>query len=167
MAQRIDVDREMVKQLFLQGLKYSAIAERTGVNQKTVRTWSSRYGWTQIATQAKQSVVKACKDAVLTGLQARGDAIRLKLVEEVECQVDILMKTKPRYVSDLRNDNGLQGRSALAKSIIDSATVLFGWEDQKQPGLILVGELRRFDEGKVVDVESSLVVSGPTESPVV
>jgi uncharacterized protein YjcR len=43
---RAPADKEIVKQDYLQGMKYKDLAEKYGVSINTIKSWIKRYGWT-------------------------------------------------------------------------------------------------------------------------
>jgi hypothetical protein len=141
MPQRIEADRETVKQLWLQGLKISKISELTGVNPKTIRTWSSRYGWSRIASETrlalKQTGEKALVAQVVADLDFRSRAARAKLAEVLEGQAELIAQNPPSKLGQLANTPKGQGLASVTKTIVEASAKIFGWkEKEERDGLI-------------------------------
>lgn len=43
----VDVNKDLVKIDYLQGMKYKDIASKFGVSIDTVKSWVKRYGWSK------------------------------------------------------------------------------------------------------------------------
>jgi hypothetical protein len=141
MPQRIEADRETVKQLWLQGLKISKISELTGVNPKTIRTWSSRYGWGKIASDSsvalEQTGGKVLVAQVVADLDFRSRAARAKLAEVLEAQAELIAQNPPSKLGQLANTPKGQGLASVTKTIVEASAKVFGWkEKEERDGLI-------------------------------
>ena len=147
---------ETVRALYFQGLKTSAISEMTGVKQKTIRTWSTRYGWGVIASELNGEMKQAVVRSVRREIAKLSEELRLELADEVLEQANALRKKRIRSASELGNKNGVQGRAAVTKTIVESAEKVFGWDGQQTRTPLLRGDFP--DE---IDVHSETSVESP------
>ena len=133
MPQRLEADREMAKQLWIQGLKVSKISELTGVNPKTIRTWSNRDGWSKIASDASTALEQTGENAlavqVARSMADRSEAIPSKLASVVEDQADLLVQNPASKVSQLENSPTGQGHASVVKTVTETASMVFGWKE--------------------------------------
>ena len=134
-----NVDWNLGQALYVQGVAYAVIAEKIGVTPPTVRQHSRRYAWRRLRDDALACVSRA----VTKPLVERARDVRDKLGEEIERQIQVLSQCPPRGLADLRNGPaGIQGRSSLTKTIIESAEKVFAWQlEQVSQQLITVGRI--------------------------
>jgi hypothetical protein len=164
MPQPIEANRELVKSLYIQGVKISIISTQTGVKTKTIQTWSSRYKWGRIASETREAMretgQKSLAAEIGVDLGKNSDLIRERLSHELLAQTEVLSKSKPESFGELRNTPEGQGRTQVAKVLADTASVVHGWDSLAgAKPLIVVGLLRQFDtpqvEAPTIDVEAA------------
>lgn len=153
---------ELLKQqalkLTLEGLTPTQIKAKLGLPLSTLKNWVYKNNIPDI----KSLVQTAAKTEVQREVNQRSDAIRSKLGDVIANQVEMLAENPAVCVEDLRNTPDRQGLAAVAKTVTETASQLFGWDAEKPTGLILVADVRAFDQPvspASVEVESSLVVS--------
>ena len=158
MPQRLEADRELVKQLVIQGLKISKISELTGVKPKTIRTWSGRGEWSKIASDSsvalEQTGEKALAVQVARNLAERSEAVRSKLAMVVEDQADLLVQDPAAKLSQLANSPKGQGHASVVKTVTEAASTIFGWKDKEE-------------RTGMIDLRSSEVLTRRAELPTV
>ena len=124
MPRRLEADRELVKQLWLQRFKTSEISAQTGVKPKTIQTWRSRYGWRKNASDTRLAVkqtgektlsLQACED-----LAQRAKALRAELATILEAQARLMAENPPTKVSQLANTPKGQGRASVLKTLVEA-----------------------------------------------
>lgn len=145
LANREDVF-EVAKAFVTQGVKTSVISERTGVNPKTIRTWSRRYGWIKTASIVRQDVNQAVTATVVDDLKSIGGRVREALAVEIESQAQLLAKEPAESIKDLATSQGKQGRAVIVKTIAETAGNVFGWnESPKERPLLQIGMVEKLD----------------------
>lgn len=169
MARHPRETKDLAKALFVQGLKYSAIAAHIGVGQSVIRSWAMRGKWNSLVASTATVVQQVLKRGVVletaNNLQSRGNEIRDKLSQELAAQAALLASSPPATVAELGNSKHGQGRASIAKTIADAAGIVHDWGNQGQSGLVLVGELSREpEEAAALDIAAT-VTQAPEPEP--
>lgn len=158
MPKPLEADRELVKLLWLQGLKIPQIAEQTGLKPGTIKTWAHRGNWAETRSKAKEVLGTVPKQVVAMeiakDLQAQSKAIREQLSDELRDQVATL-RDKPAKYKDLP---GKYGRASTTLTIANTAAKVFGWSEQTGNSVINIGTLNQL---KLESSESSENVVNP------
>jgi len=174
MPEALDVDREIVKALFIQGFTATQVARKTNLNPSTVSTWAHRGKWVSL---------RAKTDAALTnGTNGHGTeqgrVIKAEVsAESARCRQmlsDQLLQVLLALagISIEKTKDKLRERCDLLASIVGSAKVVHGWDNESTPGLAGLSELRMLREalaprppaGEVVDVQEVKPVLAPDVS---
>lgn len=153
--------RNKAKLLFHKGLKWSAIAEQTGVSQNTLRVWSYRGKWQQELQNARL-IVETAKPKILafaltprnTALSRASEATRNDLASLVAKQLAELSKTPIKGLSTLRNTPAAEGLASVTKRIADTAALVFDWGSQRNQGF-LTFEQSTLAEEPAIDVQAT------------
>lgn len=117
----------------------------------------------QLAIQAAASVAVAVAASGHNDLAGHSKAAKNQLSEELLVQLQILKQTPPTKLSDLPNSPDGEGRASLVSRITDTASKIYGWDNEKGNSLIVVGLIDRLDPDNqvqtqaqpAIDVESS------------
>jgi len=96
-----------------------------------------------------------------TGLEASSRAAKHSLSEELLGQLALLRKTPPDSHKQLGNTPDGEGRASLVKRIAETASLLYGWEQQRGNSIILVGLASQCDPDNAqpapaIDVQSEI-----------
>lgn len=138
MPQAIEADRELIKQLWIQGLSTEAIASKTGVNRGTIRTWINRYGWNTLKSNLTEAVRLEVKGPLLTDQVAQASiAARNKLAEHLQSTVALLPKPKT-WKQGARQQQDLE-------STVRNAEKVFGWKESTASSMINSRSISAFE----------------------
>lgn len=160
MAVAIQADKEQIKVLYVQGLSLTTLAKKFNISPNTIGNWVKRGNWTDLRNRTEQDLNKAVLVAVNKQVnkaeQSRSETIRVKLMDELEVNLDALGKTKPKARLE-----HLSPRSRTLTSLVDAASKVFGWSEQiTQSNTLVLLSLepsQAAQQGLVraIDVESS------------
>lgn len=137
-------NRSIAQALVIQGFSFREVSEKTGLNLRTIQTWARRYGWRKLRDETKREVNQAIVRATGTALSELSTQVREWLAAEVQEQIAAL-RNLPVKATALANSPKGEGRSSLVKRIADTASVVFDWDDQYAPGIVLIGEIEEAD----------------------
>ena len=130
----------MIKALFLQGLAFKVISQRTGVKPETIRGKANYQGWYALrdSTIAKLSVnlTQPLTDSLAKQHSNTVNALAKASViaqeafsDELSSQVQVLRSNKPRKLSDLANTRAREGRASVVNRLVNTAAKLYGWDE--------------------------------------
>lgn len=148
--ERLNIDRERVKVLYVQGHSVTALAKLFKISPNSIANWVRRYKWSDLRDSPELKQAKA----ELQANKAKSDSVKAKLESELDVTITALSKTKP--VNKLEH---LSSRSKTLTGLVDSACKLFGWNNQTLSSFGLV--MLERPEQMVAIPEQSLVVSNP------
>jgi hypothetical protein len=155
----LNVDRELVKALFVQGFTPTQIARKTGLNSDTVATWSKRGKWTALRSKTCESLSQPLEKLAALTIAERSTRVRSALADELGESVGALRQTPAK--PDLEH---LSERAEVAGKLTNAAGKVFGWDGDGQTPLIVIGEMSRALEFEA-EVTSPPVDSQPLELP--
>ena len=136
MPKSLAADWNLAQVLYVEGEAYADIAERVGVTPATLRQHAKRHGWKQL----RQDALAAVSRAVTKSLLERARDTRNRLAEEVERQAGLLTECPPKSLAELANKG--QGRTAVVRTIAQTAADVFGWQpEQVSQPLLTVGRV--------------------------
>lgn len=155
MAVAIDIDRELVKSLVLQGKPTKEICSITGVKAATLFVWKNRFGWGKALRVAKQEYERGMLEAEQTELNAKAERVRAGIADELEHDLAIIKANPAKTIKNV------QERQSALSAITGNAKTVFGWNDTI--GVTLsIGLLNSANESakplKAIDVQSEQVV---------
>lgn len=154
----LKIDREMVRVLYMSGVRPSEIARQVGCKASTIGAWATRGGWSKALRSMVQTTQQVQK--LHNGTSNR---LRDTLRDEASAQVSSLRKQPIKGAISLANTPAREGRASVLKKLVESVSMIDDWESTHRPGLVLcdmLGEDR--SAGQVVDVQSSCVSDTPT-----
>jgi hypothetical protein len=132
--------REVVKTMFLAGIRPHIIARENGLSSAIVHRWSKRYGWAVAVNTAraklKETHNKSLAKLAAVDLAASSANVRTSLAGTLEKQAAALARHEPK-LGDLANTRERQGQAAVAKTIMETAKGVFGWGEESRPGMVL------------------------------
>lgn len=163
--------REVVKAMFLSGVRPETIAAENSLSVAIVHKWASRYKWTTARDKAK-TVIRKTGEASLAR-QAAADIgaasanVRASLAGALEKQAAALAATEPK-AADLANTRERQGAAAVAKTIAEAAEKVFQWGEASRPGLVLSVKLgadilSKPATGSVIDLQPEAESANPLQ----
>lgn len=129
MRTALPVDKEYVKSLYLKGMTYRAISEKTGVPLNTLTGWASRGGWVKL----RQGITHVTLD-LHGNASERVKAIYTKAVE----QLALLTK----HAADANAVVDYADHARAIQNGIAAADKLFGWSatpPEKQAKAVEIG----------------------------
>lgn len=86
--------------------------------------------------------------------------VRNVLGAVVERQASIMANADNVSLNDILTNPQRQGHAAALKTIADTASVVFDWESQRTPGIILIGDVEQSEPE-----DQPIEVSGVTVEP--
>lgn len=160
------VDWEFVKALYLQGLTYSAIAQKTGIKQGSIKSKSRYYDWPSMRSKAvavfRSSVATSVHDcqALTHARQSNALAKASQIAQEhfaaeLSDQTALLRSKKPTKLRDLANTPDREGRASVVAKLVSTAAKLYGWDQQStQPQTLNLTQVNVSPDepGPVIDV---------------
>ena len=130
--------RTNARKLFEAGLRIADIARQTGVSPDTLSQWKRRDKWQKPALAPVTIPVRVVKDEPKN---VHSHLVKSRLAEVLSEQVRLL-GSKKLVLGSLRNSRKSQGFAAVAKTIAETAAIVFDWKSDSKPGvLILAGDL--------------------------
>ncbi len=142
--------RERALDLYLQGLDLDEVSQAVNVAAGTVRSWAARGFWAREKLRnAVQTAMKLAPRSGKHALRTMGDDTRTELAEIVRTQVAVLRNNPATTVAELATNSDRQGMAAVTKSVVDAASTLHGWGNEKTLGLVLS------DDFGAIDVEAT------------
>lgn len=144
--------RKEAKTLYLTGLNCKEVAAVLNLKPITVQYWRRTEEWENDRKQVKSVALATVKGATGNGLQRRSSEARELAANAVDAQLRAIAANPG--VDDLANSKEGQGSAAVLKTIVETAAQVYGWNDEKTVGLVVVDDLRVFDQKKekAVDV---------------
>lgn len=139
MSRALNADWNLAQALYVQGVTYQAIAEKTGVTLAALRQRAHRYGWHGLKTEALAIASRAVTRHSGRTLTQRSSEVRSALADELSESVGALRQTPAK--PELQH---LNQRAEVAGKLTSSASRVFGWSDDGGAPLIIVGEVERF-----------------------
>ncbi len=134
MPEALKVDREVVRALALQGLKPAQIAEKVGMKSSTVKTWLHRMGVSKTVSETKEILETGPRQdmalGIATDMAAKSKAAQAALSDVMMNQISVLQNDPVTRTGQLRNTPAGQGRAAVAKTVVEAASKVFGWDAQ-------------------------------------
>jgi hypothetical protein len=143
MPQALSFDREVARSLVAQGFSFAEIARKTGVNQRTVSTWSRRLGW-------RNSDAEAASIMEPGGLIAASKRVRSRIASRIERASAVLdREPEPTSIKKL----GEEQRQLTG--LVDNASKVFGWDTgpDRQRGLSVFD----YSNAAIIDIEPEQV----------
>lgn len=123
-----------------------------GVTAHLVRRWALKHCWALGKTRLEQELTKGAASVVADKLQELSQRARITLGDEIVSQVELLKDNPAKKLEDLVTTPARQGRAAMVKTIVDTASALFADWEQKGPSCaIFVGA-----GGTVAQVQTGL-----------
>ena len=163
--------REVVKSMFLSGIRPETIAAENALSVAIVHKWASRYKWTKARDKAK-AVIRKTGEASLArqaadDIGAASANVRASLAGALEKQAAALAATEPS-AKDLANTRERQGAAAVAKTLAEAAEKVFQWGETSRPGLVLSVKLgadiaSKATTGSVIDLQPEPDQSNPLQ----
>jgi len=139
------------------GASYDTVAAHFGVKPDGLRVSMSRKGVTKTLAKHKKELRLVTQKAERNALQEISRRVRGLLADEVTEQVESLRSSPVRSPKELGNTPDGEGRTTIAKKLIDGSALLFDWDSDKAAGIILAVDLRQgmlTGPNAVVDVPS-------------
>jgi len=158
MAQALQVDRDMVRTLYMAGVRPTEIARQTGCKAATIGAWATRYGWVKALRGMSQSM-QIVQARAISGDNRLRDALR----SEAASQVETLTKTPIKNARSLANTPQRQGRAAVLKTLTEAVSLIDDWEQEKRSGLVLCDLLS--GEPAAIDLQPVAPVAIQDEAP--
>lgn len=78
-------------------------------------------------------------------LATLSESTRNNLALTVTRQAQLLAETEVTSLGQLRNTRFGQGLAEITRTIVTTASTLFDWSSQKQPGVVMIGEVERLE----------------------
>lgn len=146
-----------------QGSSILEASKIAGVSYDAVRQWVFKYRIPEIRDIAKDAVDFALQRA-LKGSVGRDVRERLALV--VKQEVDLLYDNPPQYVGELGNTPEGQGRAAIIKTVIESASEVFGWgKEHGNIDSLRSANVIDVSEGKPSELLTEPSINQPAQEP--
>ncbi len=134
--------REQAKQLFIMGIPVVRIADKIGVSKVCINKWRERDKWGIIRKRAKEAVSEegaiSLEMEVSSDLRLHSQKLKEQLSNEILRQVGLLAESPAKNVADLASNGKRQGRAAVVKTVIESASKLHNWEGEHSTTLVNV-----------------------------
>ena len=140
--------RNMIQSLVLQGLQNKAIADKLGVNQKTVATMKYRHRWGDtVATIAHKLGVASdqCISSDVATASAKTRTSLSRIVQETSESLESIKTAK-------RGLGGLKAKADVASTLATTADRIFGWSQSAEDTIVSVSVLRELAEPGALDV---------------
>jgi hypothetical protein len=149
------------KALFLQGLRPSVIGEQLGVKRETIATWRSRGHWAEKRADEgtpKETVVPG-DPLALVSFQVRSD-----IAQALVKQANMLSRQRVKGIKDLGNEGKRQGYAGVAKTLAETASIVFGWKSDSASSILVISgsqpkPLDSATRSKLINVESVATVT--------
>lgn len=158
MPAALQVDRELVKALFVQGFNAKQVHQKTGVNPRTVETWARKHKWREIRAKAEGKLTEPLNRLLSQTISAHNEKVRSVLAESITVQAESLLRQEVTF-NKLRNTPDGQGLASVTKTIAESAALVHGWGTEKPGTIIIVDDLRAFDKEvkpQPVDIQATV-----------
>ena len=133
MAQANPGTWELIKQLWIQGLKPDIIAERYGVTKTSIVVRARRNNWIQMRTNVSNVLISQSKPMLAESVASASIAARKKLSEHLVKCVDSV--PEPKSFSD-----AMRQQSKL-EPLIRNAEKLFQWSQAGQSSMVSIQSL--------------------------
>lgn len=118
--------KEDCKALYITGVEPAKIQLSTGVQADTVSSWATRGGWRALKIKVESRVQNVIGAAVKEHTEHESTELRAILAKELVKQGKKL-EGQDFTASALASRDGKQGRATVAKTIAETASVVFGW----------------------------------------
>lgn len=150
------------KELYLQGVPVSQIADTLELKRPTVQKWSIRENWAELKAAVAAVVQKVVSPKVIA-LHAQGDKAKQLLADELDVALQTFAKAPPLTVHELLDNEGRKARIDGLKALADIGVIAHGWGKNDLAGLT-GNQLRGFDT-EVIDVDEVKAQEPDTEQP--
>ena len=147
--------RNMIQSLVLQGLQNKAIADKLGVNQKTVATMKYRHRWGDtVATIAHKLGVASdqCISSDVATASAKTRTSLSRIVQETSESLESIKTAK-------RGLGGLKAKADVASTLATTADRIFGWSQSAEDTIVSVSVLRELAEPGALDIKPCQTLS--------
>lgn len=138
-------NREIVKTLYVQGFTPVTIQAKTGVNHRTVQTWSKRYNWRVLRAKVRGDLDASAMEVAKSSLNEQSKRLKERLSGELNDQMSVLERYPIKSAKALANTRYGQGRAAVVKTIVESASTIYGWSADNKHTLVQVNVLNQVD----------------------
>lgn len=118
---------ETAKTLRYHGVKYSKVADATGLTVSAIKARALRERWADQFQALQLAVKQAGKDSTLPSLETQSQIVRDALASDLVKAVASLPEHSKLTRKTLERNNAIAGFIANAKE-------LFGWQDNRQSG---------------------------------
>lgn len=147
-----------VRQEYMAGWSLKDIADKHSLKIPTIRKQIERKGWFERKKGLAEKLSKVVAVEVLNdakGLVERGNAMLEAMANDAEASIATLTT---QYTDPVGFDE-LEKRERTAGMLVKRIRETCGLDDVKPSGVVLIGQLRSFDdvkEVKTVDIESQV-----------
>jgi hypothetical protein len=128
--------RDTAKELYISGITPDRIAISLGVKRPTIYKWARSGKWS-ILRNGCAAHAKIIADKPKEIADGVSDEVRRGLSNVLRAQVSTLAKSTTG-ISGLRNSKSEQGLAAVAKTIAETAAIVFDWGRDNKPGVLIV-----------------------------
>jgi hypothetical protein len=157
--------REAAHALYVSGKAVCKIATELDVRADTISQWAKRYGW-QVQRQTVDNTVNSVVMQRVTDLLSDESQKTRKLMSEVvTVHAETLAQGRRPTLAALRSTPARQGLAAVAKTVVETAAALYGWNADKSGGLVLMESAREI-EARVVEQPATPTPSDTTTGSV-
>ena len=153
---RLQIDREVVKALFVQGFMPAQVAAKVGMNPRTVATWARRGNWRSLRAENAKLTRIVTGPTLAPSVARSSESVRTGLASELELQISKLR--------DVPAKSGLEHvarRAQVAKTIVDSAARTFGWDEQRSSSAVSVETMMDLAHGARPALPEATVTVAP------
>lgn len=169
MPNAVQADWELIREYHRNGMSYTEIAAKTGVQSGTIASRASRGAWKAIATKAREAVQRSIGTVEISTQPEESSeaskastAARNGLSRELSRCVDALAGTTPS-----KRVESLSKRAAVVQTLAGAAKVIHGWSDSSSSPAVRISimdsavVLNEQPLPKAIDIESTTL---PLES---
>lgn len=155
MPKPLEINREIVKTLYLQGYTTKTICDQTGCTPTALKTWRNRFKWNQQVAEAREIAVTHS-----AGVQSRSLALR-------ETLADVLAKHSAALAKVPASPNlkHIKQVGDALEPLTRSAKTVFDWGNDKPNALIVMGDMRALDQKKQFPLIEAEQPNEPPEAP--
>jgi uncharacterized protein YjcR len=138
--QALDVDKDIIRELVIQGLKVRDIAARYGVNPKTIQSWINRHGWKHLAERTVTVMQQTTTQPLLSDQVAKASiATRTAFAATLS---ELSDKVAGHKSKSLKSALALQEQLEPA---MRNAERLFRWADASVESMVSSRKLSSFE----------------------
>jgi hypothetical protein len=155
MPRALNADWNLAQALYVQGVPYQAIGEKTGVTLAALRQRAHRYGWHALKTTALEAVSQSVTGHTGKTPAHRSKEVRSALADELGESVGALRQTPAKPELEHLNQ-----RAEVAGKLTGAASKVFGWDGDGETPLIVVGRMR-----EAIELEAEVTLSTSADHP--